>query len=357
MSDIINENNVVENKTESQLSFNDSINIINIKYINFLNILVEKFKYHDELIGPLEHDLKITNEKIPLNKYQVINIITENFLFCLEQISDHNADYFKYQVEKVPKKNGKVYKNKLPKIGNKTLLKRVLKDSDNKFHQIIFNNIIELFEPLIYKDENELMQLNKEYIDYVKSNFNEDKNFSKMIMVFDNIDNIMNISNNLEEVKEEDNDKQLIEISDDKNKSKNSKSKNNKLKNKKGGFDGLGGDFMKNLETTKIAQLAKNISEKINVNDFPELNDPSKLLSSLGNASNENGIQNLLKFVVGEVEEAFKGNNLNENDLVNEAQDIMGKFKNMSGFDPMSILQNSDGLDLNKFADIFSKMK
>ena len=35
----------------------------------------------------------------------------------------------------------------------------------------------------------------------------------------------------------------------------------------------------------------------------------------------------------------------------------MGQFKNMSGFDPMSILQNSDGLDLNKFADIFANMK
>ena len=351
MSDIQKiDNNVTEN---NNLSFNDLIITINNKYLNFLNILIEKFKYHDELIGPLEYDLKITNEKLQINKFQVINIITENFLFCLEQICDHNADYFIYQTEKVPKKNGKIYKNKLPKIGNRTLLKRILKDSDNKFHQMIFGNIIELFEPLIIKDENNAMQLNKEYIDYVKSTFNDDKNFSKMIMVFDNIDNIMNISVNLEEVKEEDNNLQLIENND---KTKN-KSKNKSKKNKKNPFDGLGGDFMKNLETTKIAQLAKNISEKINVNDFPELNDPSKLLSSLGNASNENGIQNLLKFVVGEVEQAFKGDNLNENDLVNEAQNIMGQFKNMSGFDPMSILQNSDGLDLNKFADIFANMK
>jgi hypothetical protein len=351
MSDIQKiDSNVTEN---NNLSFNDLIITINDKYLNFLNILIEKFKYHDELIGPLEYDLKITNEKLQINKFQVINTITENFLFCLEQICDHNADYFIYQTEKVPKKNGKVYKNKLPKIGNRTLLKRILKDSDNKFHQTIFGNIIELFEPLIIKDENNVMQLNKEYIDYVKSTFNDDKNFSKMIMVFDNIDNIMNISVNLEEIKEEDNNLQLIENND---KTKN-KSKSKSKKNKKSPFDGLGGDFMKNLETTKIAQLAKNISEKINVNDFPELNDPSKLLSSLGNASNENGIQNLLKFVVGEVEQAFKGDNLNENDLVNEAQNIMGQFKNMSGFDPMSILQNSDGLDLNKFADIFANMK
>lgn len=57
---------------------------------------------------------------------------------------------------------------------------------------------------------------------------------------------------------------------------------------------------MKGLETTKIAQLAKNISEKINIDDFPALNDPSKLLSSLTDSSSEEngGIQNLLKFVV-----------------------------------------------------------
>jgi hypothetical protein len=116
---------------------------------------------------------------------------------------------------------------------------------------------------------------------------------------------------------------------------------------------------MKNLENTKIAQLAKNISEKININDFPALSDPSKLLSSLGSGNTEEGgIQNLLKFVVGEVEQAFKTETLNEKDLMGEAQNIMGQFKNMSGFDPMSLLggDNPDNIDLSQFANIFSKM-
>jgi hypothetical protein len=115
-------------------------------------------------------------------------------------------------------------------------------------------------------------------------------------------------------------------------------------------------DFMNGLENTKIAQLAKNISQKINLDDFPVLTDPSKLLSSLANPSeNGAGIQDLLKFVVGEVEGAFKNNNINENDLVNEAQGIMGQFSNMSGFDPMSILKDGN-LDMNQFADIFSNI-
>lgn len=116
---------------------------------------------------------------------------------------------------------------------------------------------------------------------------------------------------------------------------------------------------MKNLENTKIAQLAKNISEKINIDDFPALSDPSKLLSSLGgNSFEDGGIQNLLKFVVGEVEQAFKSNNLDEKDLMSEAQNIMGQFQNMSGFDPLSLLNNNkdNNIDLSQFANIFSKM-
>jgi Mg2+ and Co2+ transporter CorA len=127
------------------LSFSEIIPIINDKYLLFLNNILEKFKYHNELIGSLEHDLKLTNDKLLINTYQVIDTITDNLLSCLEQISDHNSDYFIYQKESTPKKNGKVYKNKLPKIGNRTLLKRVLKESDRKFSEKIFKYIIFIF--------------------------------------------------------------------------------------------------------------------------------------------------------------------------------------------------------------------
>jgi len=344
MSDI-----TIETINEEQiktLSFSEIIPIINDKYLLFLNNILEKFKYHDELIGPLEHDLKLTNDKLLINKYQVIDTITDNLLFCLEQISDHNSDYFIYQKETTPKKNGKIYKNKLPKIGNRTLLKRVLKESDRKFSEIIFKDIIDFFILLTLKDENNVIVFNNEYVNYVKENFTENKNFSKIIMVFDNIDNILNAKLDEIDILDEEEEVEVI-----KKKTKNNK----KNKSKKNNTD----DFMKGLENTKIAQLAKNISEKINVNDFPDLTDPSKLLSSLSNPSldESGGIQNLLKFVVGEVEDAFKNNNLNEKDLIGEAQNIMGQFQNMSGFDPMSFFKNNENLDMNQFADIFSKMK
>ena len=347
MSDPVSDNNIIEEVIKP--SFSEAIPIINEKYLSFFNELVDKFKYHSDLIGPLESDLKAMKELLEENKNYTLGIITDNFLFCLEQINDHNADYFIYQKEKTLKKNGKSYKNKLSKVGNRTLLKRVLKDSEQKFTSKIFKTILEIFDLLTVKDENGVLVFNNDYIEYVKDNFNENKNFSKMIMVFDNVENILNSKiNEADLVDEADDNLQLDTVQETlKSSKKNKKTKSNGK---------MGNDFMKGLENTKIAQLAKNISEKINIDDFPALSDPSKLLSSLGNPGEEGGIQNLLKFVVGEVEQAFKGDGLNEKDLVNEAQNIMGQFQNMSGFDPMSILKNGDGLDMDKFASIFSKM-
>ena len=340
---------VTEEKKEL-LSFEELIQIVNEKYLSFLNELLEKFKYHDHLAGPLDHDFKLAQEKLVENKYQVIDTIINNFLYCLEQLADHNSDYFIYQKEKITKKNGKSYKNKLPKIGNRTLLKKVLSEAESKSVPKIFKDIIDMFMLLTFKNEYNIILFNEDFVDYVKENFDENKNFSKMIMVIDNVNNILD--SKLEEIDES----QIIEEdSDDEIKKSKSKSKSKKEKNKSKGA--IGPDFLKGLENTKIAQLAKNISEKINIDDFPALSDPSKLLSSLGDSSNEGGIQNLLKFVVGEVEGAFKDNTLNEKELIGEAQNLMGQFQNMSGFDPMSLLSGDKGnIDINQFANIFSKM-
>ena len=340
---------VTEEKKEL-LSFEELIPIVNEKYLSFLNELLEKFKYHDHLAGPLDHDFKLAQEKLLENKYQVIDTIINNCLYCLEQLADHNSDYFIYQKEKITKKNGKSYKNKLPKIGNRTLLKKVLSEAESKSIPKIFKDIIDMFMLLTFKNEYNIILFNEDFVDYVKENFDENKNFSKMIMVIDNVNNILD--SKLEEIDES----QIIEEdSDDEIKKSKSKSKGKKEKNKSKGA--IGPDFLKGLENTKIAQLAKNISEKINIDDFPALSDPSKLLSSLGDSSNEGGIQNLLKFVVGEVEGAFKDNTLNEKELIGEAQNLMGQFQNMSGFDPMSLLSGDKGnIDINQFANIFSKM-
>ena len=357
------------------LSFDEIIEILNNKYLEFISDFVIKFKNHSKLSVMLESDYTILKEKLEENEYKIINLITDNFLYCLEQISEHNTDYFVYQKEKIQKKNGKTYKNKLTKIGQKTLLKNILEECDTKSNDKLFSFIISLFNLFIKKDSesgNDDIFFTDEYINYIKENFTENKNYNKILMVIDNIDNILNI-NAFDEAQNEINIVNQEKIKENTlNKSKNGK------KGKKGTsdgnpFEGFNTDFMKDLENTKIGQLAKNISSKINLEEYSDINDPMKLLSSLGksfqnSSSNDSskeesdgkGIQDLLKLVIGEVQGAFKDNKLEEKDLVDEAQNIIGQFQNMTGgtggFDPMSMLKDGN-FSMDKMAELFGNMQ
>jgi len=336
-------------------SFDTIITKINEKYVQLVNDIHEKLKYHDQLAGPLEKDVKFIDEKLSENRYQILNILTDNYLFCFEPINDHNKDYFVYQEEKIKQKNGSILKNKIPKLAYRTSLKSILKVADKKLIHTVFTTIVEIFNLLLTKNDD-ILVFNEDYINFVKDNFNENKNYNKMLMAMDNVNDILG------QEQPEFIPDQLV---------KKDKSKDDK-KNKSKGLgsmlgSGLGKgmmneDFMKNLESTKIAQLAKNISEKINVNDFPELSDPSKLLSSLSKGGDNSGddgagIQNLFKFVIDEVQDSFKKENIDEKDLIGEAQNLMGQFKDMSGFDPMSMLSGENGLDMNKIASMFANLK
>jgi len=248
---------ITEEKKEV-LSFEELIPIVNEKYLSFLNELLEKFKYHDHLAGPLDHDFKLAQEKLVENKFQVIDTIINNFLYCLEQLADHNSDYFIYQKEKITKKNGKSYKNKLPKIGNRTLLKKILSEAESKSVPKIFKDIIDMFMLLTFKNEYNIILFNEDFVDYVKENFDENKNFSKMIMVIDNVNNILD--SKLEDIDES----QIIEEdSEDEIKKSKSKSKSKKEKNKSKGA--IGPDFIKGLENTKIAHYYASLVNCIGV--------------------------------------------------------------------------------------------
>ena len=352
-------NNVVEPKDFSTITMD-----VSTKYIVLLQELYEKYKYHPELAGQLETDIKGLKKNMENDQY-LLYFLTSNYLFCLEPIADHNIDYFIYQKDKTVKKSGKVVKNKITKVIGKITLKKILKESEVSFHNKIFSTIYEIFMSMTVKNENDVIVFNDEYIQFIKDNLSEDRNFSKMLMVMDNLDTIL-ISDNV--VDETDIIKEAKKDEADKKKDKKKKSSSSNPLSALTGA--LGGDFMNGLESTKIAQLAKNISEKINTDDFPLLNDPSKLLSSLtgGGEDGNNSIQNLLKFVVGEVENEFKTNNINEKDLLGEAQNIMSQFQGMSGFDPMSLLKNLSGAiggnngegglpDMKQFESIFSNIQ
>jgi hypothetical protein len=344
-----------------ELTFDEIIPVINQKYINAISNLNSLFKHHKELGPSIKNDIAKINAMLNEDKYHVLNVLTDNYLYCLEQVKDLNADFFIYQEVKKIKRKGKITKTKLSKIGEKTSLKEILPNLKTKTSQIFFKDIFEIFELLVYEDENGTFNFNEDYLEFVKENFSNNNNYNKIILVIENIDAIFsNYDEN--EIDEQINQSILQENKENEDK-KNKKNKKNK-KSSSEGFgnlgENLGENFMKGIEDTKIATLAKNISEKINLTDFPVLNDPSKLLSSLTNPGQQGedgkGIGDLLQFVIGEVQEAFKGGNgLSENDLVNEAQNIMGKFGNMAGFDP-SKMMNNPNLNLNQFADIFASM-
>lgn len=345
-----------------ELSFDEIIPIINQKYLNAISNLNSLFKHHKELGPSIKNDIEKMNENLITDKYHILNILTDNYFYCLEEVKDLNADFFIYQESKKIKKKGKVTKTKISKIGEKTSLKEILPNLKTKTCQIFFKDVFEIFELLVYEDENGTFILSEDYLEYIKEAFSSNKNYNKILLVIDNIDNIF--SNYDENEIDEQINQSILQEQKEKENKKNKKDKDKNKKSSTEGFgnlgESMGENFMKGIEDTKIASLAKNISEKINLTDFPVLNDPSKLLASLTNPGQNGedgkGIGDLLQFVIGEVQEAFKGGNgLSENDLVNEAQNIMGKFGNMAGFDPSKIMNNPN-LNLNQFADIFANM-
>ena len=336
-----------EDEDVIELSFTDIIPVINQKYMKILVNLHELFKDHKKMGYIMENDIKYINEKLESNNFYILNLITDNYLYCLEQIKDHNSDYFVYQKETKQNKKGKTIKNKVTKITPKVLLKNILPNLKSKTVNVFFDDILEIIQLLIYEDD-EILYFHDEYLEYIKENFSDNKNFNKMLIVIDNLDQIMNID---DEEDEEESEEDKPKVEENKNNKKNKKNKKGKSP-----MDGMGEQFMKGIEDTNIAKLAKNISEKINIEDYPILTDPSKLISSLSEPSEEGGLSNLLQFVVGEVQGAFKDENMKEGDLVDEAQKIMGNFGNASGIDPANLMGNMANLNLDKFADIFSNL-
>ena len=337
-----------EDENVMELTFEQLIEVISEKYFEFLNKVDNIFENHDTLSKSIKHDIQYLQDKHQANPYAVLVTITDNYLYCLEQIKDKNIDFFKYQKDKVMKKKGgskgsvKVIKNKITKIGNKTALKDILSNIKTETSKELFNEIIEIFKLLIYEDED-IYNFHDDYLEFVKENFDTNKNFNKIMMVIDNIDSIMG---NLEDDE--------LEEQEYEEKMKSEKEKESKKKKGKKKDGNVGEEFIKGIEDTKIAQMAKNISEKINLDDFPILTDPSKLLSTLTNPEEGLGsIGGLMDVVMNEVKSSFEQSNTNENDLINEAQNIMGKLSG-TNLDPVNLMKNMN-IDMEKMGELFNK--
>lgn len=350
-----NESNEDEENEENvmELTFDQLVEVINDKYFDFLKNVQKIYENHETLGKSVSYDIEYFKEKIENDSNALLTFISDNYLYCLEEIKDKNSDFFIYQKEKTIKKKGnsknniKIIKNKITKIGNKTLFKSVLENLKNDTISDLMNEILEIFKLLIYEDEN-VYAFHEDYLEFVNSNFENNKNYNKICNTIENIDLIIG---NIEE-----NDIEEAEYKEKMQKMEKEYSKDKK-KGKKGKNSGpnIGQDFIKGIENTKIAQMAKSISEKINLEDFPILTDPSKLLSTLTNPEEGLGsIGGLMEVVMKEVQSSFQsGGEGNENDLISEAQNIMGKL-NGTNLDPMNLMKSMN-LDPQKLSEMFKK--
>lgn len=339
-------NDELENEEEDvlEITFDQLLNAINERYFQLLNKIYTIMENHESISKSIQYDIEYLKDKLIENPFAVLIFITDNYLYCLEQIKDRNSDFFIYQKEKTIKKSGKSIKNKITRLGNKTSLKAILSHIKRDTSLILFNDIIDIFKLLTYEDDN-IFNFHDDYLEFIQENFKHNKNFNKISIVLENIDSIIGSFD--DDVLEEEEYEKKMKESQKTNKKNISRDKKNKDEN-------IGGDFLKGIEDTKIAKMAKQISEKINLEDFPILQDPTKLLSTLTNPEEGMGsIGGLMEVVMKEVQTSFQDNNSNENDLVNEAQNIMGKLSG-SGLDPVNLMKNMN-LDMSKFADIFSK--
>ncbi len=96
-----------------------------------------------------------------------------------------------------------------------------------------------------------------------------------------------------------------------------------------------------------IGNLAKEIAEEIDPEKI-NLDNPGELLKSLlsGNFDENNddsGVMNLIKDITGKIQNKISSGKLNENDLFNEAQNVMKSFGgngNSSADNPLSMFNN-----------------
>ncbi len=359
-----------QTEVKTVLTYTEALVVASEKYLDLCKNVQEKFKHHHDLAGAFEAGIRNFQERMQENNDQIVYNMCDNFLYCLEEVKDGNVDFFLYQVDKIKKKSGKVEKQKVSRLIGKAPMKIILKESNEKMREYIFSTLVSIFKLFTTTNDNGDMVFFPEFVEFVKKNLNDSKFYSKMLVSIDYAESILDDAAPALNFDETNVSFSSESDSDD---DKKSNSKSSKKDKKKSNSDGnpFEQQFMKGLENTKIAQLAKSISDKINPDEFPMLNDPSQLLSSLSNPE-QGGFGNLLNFVMTNVQEAMQQNNFDEKELINETSGLLGGLTKMTGMDPMSMFQNmAQGMqgtgenstngqppmpDLSQFAGIFENL-
>lgn len=89
-------------------------------------------------------------------------------------------------------------------------------------------------------------------------------------------------------------------------------------------------DTMKMFENSMIGNLAKEISEEINVKDL-NVSDPSELLNFQNLTNSNNVLGNIVSKVSSKIQSKIEDGKLNQSDLINEAMSMIGMLNNFGG--------------------------
>lgn len=158
----------------------DTSKKIHHNFIGVVDEVIEYFKTHKSLSFDLTCEKVSYSKKVKKYgpKYALYHI-TANFLPCLREVCDHNADYFTY-----------TYKKRSPSyfIG-KITMKQITQDSFSKLNEIIFDMIVQSFYLLTTKNSVGELEFHREYIEYMKEmfGFKGSKDYPKMVMMIDQV--------------------------------------------------------------------------------------------------------------------------------------------------------------------------
>jgi hypothetical protein len=88
------------------------------------------------------------------------------------------------------------------------------------------------------------------------------------------------------------------------------------------------GDEYKNSE---IVKLAKEISSELDPNDLKDLQNPQDIFSSLLGGKTDTGVSKIMQSVCSKLDNKIKSGNINQAQLLGEAQDMMKKLNLFGG--------------------------
>jgi hypothetical protein len=111
------------------------------------------------------------------------------------------------------------------------------------------------------------------------------------------------------------------------------------------------------FEGSSIGNIVKELSEEINEEDFGDISNPADLLGSLLNPSEEGGdnkLQNIMTKVMQTMDTKMKNGEINQEQMMNEAQGMMGSLGPM--MQGLGGNGQGGGLDLNSLMGMMGGM-